>query len=354
MRCSNARVRIPDLICTRGFRDIIFIQRMNRKHHYDLSWDKPKLPVHRRDCLEVTERVDYAGHVLQPLDEDEARRVVGTMAERGIDAIAVCFLFSFVRPEHELRMREIIAEVHPKAEVSLSHEVFPRWREYERASTTILDAYLKPLVRGYVANVDDGLRANGIDTHFLMMKSNGGVTDAASVARKPIDLMVSGPVGGVLAAVYLGQLTGRPNLISIDMGGTSFDVSLIADGKRTGRTASSSNGAFRSARRWSTSRRSAPAAARSPGSTKAACCASDRAAPGHSRGRPATGGAAPSRPSPTPTWCSGGSNPDYFLGGEMTLDSRGRAAARRALAERSAMRRRRRPRHHRSRRLGTW
>ena len=109
--------------------------------------------------------------------------------------------------------------------------MFPRWREYERASTTILDAFLKPLVRRYVRNVHDGLQANGIHTNFLMMKSNGGMTDSGSVANKPIDLMVSGPVGGVLAAVYLGQLTGRRNIISTDMGGTSFDVSLIADGK---------------------------------------------------------------------------------------------------------------------------
>jgi N-methylhydantoinase A len=218
-------------ICTHGFRDIIFIQRMNRKRHYDLSWDKPKLPVHRRDCMEVVERVDYRGEVLQSLDEDTARLAIITLRDRGVQAIAVCFLFAYLHPQHELRMRELISEIHPDADVSLSHEVFPRWREYERASTTILDAFLKPLVREYVNNIHSGLKAAGVHTKLLLMKSNGGITDHASVARRPIDLMVSGPVGGVLAAVHLGGLTGRRGIISTDMGGTSFDVSLIADGK---------------------------------------------------------------------------------------------------------------------------
>ncbi len=218
-------------ISTKGFRDVIFIQRMNRKHHYDLTWDKPKLPVNRHDCLEVEERVDYQGKVLCPLDEASAREVILEFKRRGIEAIAVCFLFSYLHPQHELRMRDLVEELYPEAYVSLSHEVYPRWREYERASTTILDAFLKPLVHTYVHNLHDGLMSNKVNTHFLMMKSNGGITDYASVAKKPVDLMVSGPVGGVLAAVYLGNLTGRKNLVATDMGGTSFDVSLIVNGQ---------------------------------------------------------------------------------------------------------------------------
>ena len=218
-------------ICTEGFRDIIFIQRMNRKQHYDLTWDKPKLPVNRRDCLEVTERVDYRGEVLQPLDEAMARAVILECKERDLEAIAVCFLFSYLHPQHELRMRELIEELYPAVNVSLSHEVYPRWREYERASTTIMDAYLKPLVHTYVHNLHDGLLANDVKTHFLMMKSNGGVTDYSSVAKQPVDIMISGPVGGVLGAVHLGKLTGLKNLIATDMGGTSFDVSMIVDGQ---------------------------------------------------------------------------------------------------------------------------
>ncbi len=218
-------------IATKGFRDVIFIQRMNRKHHYDLTWDKPKLPVNRQDCFEVAERVNYKGEVLEPLNEAGARKVILEFKQRGIEAIAVCFLYSYLHPQHELRMRELITELFPEASVSLSHEVYPRWREYERASTAILDAFLKPLVHNYVNNLNEGLVSNKVKTHFLMMKSNGGITDYASVAKKPVDLMVSGPVGGVLAAVYLGNLTGRKNLIATDMGGTSFDVSLIVNGQ---------------------------------------------------------------------------------------------------------------------------
>ena len=218
-------------ICTKGFRDIIFIQRMNRKHHYDLTWDKPKLPVNRRDCLEVMGRVDYKGDVLHPLDEEMAREVILEFKRRSIEAIAVCFLFSYLHPQHELRMRELVEDLYPEAYVSLSHEVYPRWREYERASTTIMDAYLKPLVHAYVHNLHEGLLANKIQTHLLMMKSNGGVTDYSSVAKQPVDILISGPVGGVLSAVHLGNLTGRKNLIAADMGGTSFDVSLIVNGE---------------------------------------------------------------------------------------------------------------------------
>jgi N-methylhydantoinase A len=217
-------------ICTAGFRDIIYIQRMNRKHHYDLSWDKPVLPVARRNCFEVAGRFNVDGDELIPFDYAGARRVAEEINARGLEAVAVCFLFSFKNGGHELAMREILQEVGPEIDVSLSHEVYPRWREYERASTTIIDAYLKPLVRGYIGNISEGLQETG-PANLLLSKSNGGVTEAAAIARKPVDLILSGPVGGVLAAVQLGRITGRSNLISTDMGGTSFDVSIIVDGQ---------------------------------------------------------------------------------------------------------------------------
>jgi N-methylhydantoinase A len=218
-------------ICNAGFRDIIFIQRMNRKHHYDLTWDKPVLPVARRNCFEVGGRIDVDGVELQPLDRDAARRVANEIKQRSIQAVAVCFLFSFKNGDHELAMREILKEVCPDVQVTLSHEVFPRWREYERASTSIIDAYLKPLVSRYVGNISDGLKERGISAKLLLSKSNGGITECSAIARKPIDLILSGPVGGVLAAAQLGRITGRKNLISADMGGTSFDVSMIVDGQ---------------------------------------------------------------------------------------------------------------------------
>ncbi len=218
------------LIATEGFRDVVFIQRMNRKHHYDLQWDKPQPFVERQYCVEVRERVDHRGEVLVPLDEDGARRAVRDLRERGVEAIAVSFLFSYLNPAHELRLREIILEEFPEAYVSLSHEVYPRWREYDRTSSTLADAFLKPRIDSYLHNLSDGLSGGGMRGHFLVMKSNGGMEDHRAAVKRPIDLIMSGPVGGVLSAIYFGQVTGRSNLLAMDMGGTSFDVSLIADG----------------------------------------------------------------------------------------------------------------------------
>lgn len=222
---------LPALITTKGFRDVAFIQRINRKHHYDLSWDKPKPFVERRHCYEVAERVNYKGEVVTSLDEQGARAVIGAIKEAGIAEVAVSFLFSYVNPAHELRMRQLIAEVYPDAAVSLSHEVYPRWREYDRTSTVLADAYLKSLIADYVGNLAAGLRAASHTMNFLIMKSNGGVQEASAAAAKPIDLLVSGPAGGVLSATFFGKLTGRPNLVCMDMGGTSFDVSLIKNGE---------------------------------------------------------------------------------------------------------------------------
>ncbi len=223
--------QLPGLITTRGFSDLVFIQRMNRKHHYDLQWDKPIPFVERRHCLEVDERCNYKGEIVEPLDEEAAREAARRLRDEGLSDIAVCFLFSYVNPANELRMREIIAEEHPGARVSLSHEVYPRWREYDRMSTTLADAFLKTLVGEYIEDVAAGLAPIGVDANFLMMKSNGGLVDHRAASAKPVDLLVSGPVGGVLSALYFGSLVGRENLISMDMGGTSFDVSLIEGGE---------------------------------------------------------------------------------------------------------------------------
>ncbi|MCY3805167.1 MAG: hydantoinase/oxoprolinase family protein [bacterium] len=228
--------RLPGLITTQGFSDMVFIQRMNRKHHYDLQWDKPIPFAERRHCLEVDERCNYKGEIIEPLDEEGAREAARRLRDEGLSDIAVCFLFSYVNPANELRMREIIAEECPGARVSLSHEVYPRWREYDRMSTTLADAFLKTLVGEYIEDVASGLAPIGVDANFLMMKSNGGLVDHRAASAKPVDLLVSGPVGGVLSALYFGSLVGRQNLISMDMGGTSFDVSLI-EGGQANRTA---------------------------------------------------------------------------------------------------------------------
>ena len=218
-------------VCTKGFTDIIFIQRMNRKHHYDLKWDKPKLPLERRHCFDIDERVNYKGEVLKDLDDKDVVKLAKIIKKEKIESVAVCCLFSYLLPDHEIRIREIFKNLLPNVKISLSHEVFPRWREYERASTTIIDAFLKPSVSAYVKNLQNGLKKNNYNSNLLMMKSNGGVTDFNSVTERPSDIILSGPVGGVIASQYIGKVTKRKNLISADMGGTSFDVSLIFNGK---------------------------------------------------------------------------------------------------------------------------
>ena len=218
-------------VCTKGFTDIIFIQRMNRKHHYDLKWDKPKLPLERRHCFDIDERVNYKGEVLKDLDDKDVVKLAKIIKKEKIESVAVCCLFSYLFAGHEIRIREIFKNLLPNVKISLSHEVFPRWREYERASTTIIDAFLKPSVSAYVKNLQKGLKKNNFNSNLLMMKSNGGVTDFNSVTERPSDIILSGPVGGVIASQYIGKVTKRKNLISADMGGTSFDVSLIFNGK---------------------------------------------------------------------------------------------------------------------------
>ena len=178
-------------VCTKGFTDIIFIQRMNRKHHYDLKWDKPKLPLERRHCFDIDERVNYKGEVLKDLDDKDVVKLAKIIKKEKIESVAVCCLFSYLFAGHEIRIREIIKNLLPNVKISLSHEVFPRWREYERASTTIIDAFLKPSVSAYVKNLQNGLKKNNFNSNLLMMKSNGGVTDFNSVTDRPSDIILS-------------------------------------------------------------------------------------------------------------------------------------------------------------------
>ena len=216
-------------ITTKGFRDIPFIQKTHRKHHYDLKWIKPEPLVKRQNCVEVTERIDYKGRVLVSLDKQEAARTVAEFKRKGIASIAVCFLFSYINPIHEIEMAKIIERVYPEARVSLSYDLDPQWREYDRASTTIANAYLQPLIGRHAVELARGLAQEGVKAPLLIMKSNGGVMSHEAAAKKPISMLVSGPVGGVLAGVYYCNLLEIANMITIDMGGTSFDVSLVSN-----------------------------------------------------------------------------------------------------------------------------
>jgi N-methylhydantoinase A len=219
-------------IATRGFRDVPFIQRGNRRSHYDLSWVKPKPFCLRRDAYEVNERIDHKGRVLAPLDETEIRALAKRLHDESeVAAVAVNLLFSFVRPDHELRIRDIFAEEAPGLPVSLSFEIDPRWKEDQRAMTTLADAYIKPLVRQQVKSFRERAMAAGISGRIAMMKSNGSEVSTEAAEERPINLAVSGPTGGVIAAKHLATAKGIRNLATLDIGGTSTDVSIVVDGQ---------------------------------------------------------------------------------------------------------------------------
>jgi N-methylhydantoinase A len=215
------------LLTTDGFRDILRIQRVTRPDHFDLHWVKPKHFVPRSRCVGIPERVLRDGTVLTPLDESAVRRAVARLREEGdVAAIAVSYLFSFVNPDHELRTRELIAELWPEVRVSLSHDVLPRWREYERTSTTVLDAYLKPVMDDYLRALDEECERSGIGQLFIL-RSNGGAMTSERAREQPVSLVRSGPSGGVMASSHLGRLLGLGDLIAADMGGTSFEACLL-------------------------------------------------------------------------------------------------------------------------------
>jgi N-methylhydantoinase A len=215
------------LLTTDGFRDILRIQRVTRPNHFDLHWVKPRHFVPRARCFGVPERVLRDGSVLVELDEDAVREAVTGLRDSGeVSAIGVSYLFSFVNPDHEIRTRELIEEVWPGVQVSLSHEVLPRWREYERTSTTVLDAYLKPLMHEYMSRLESECDEGGID-QLLILRSNGGVMSPAKAKEQPIALVRSGPSGGIMATSGVGTRLGLGDLIACDMGGTSFEACLL-------------------------------------------------------------------------------------------------------------------------------
>ncbi|MEC9455125.1 MAG: hydantoinase/oxoprolinase family protein [Pseudomonadota bacterium] len=219
-------------VTTAGFRDIPFIQRGNRRSHYDITWIKPKPLVKRRHCYEISERVMANGEVEIPLDEAGVRAMAKQIKNEGeIEALSVNFLFSYVRPDHEQRVKEILAEEVPDIPVSISYDVLPKWKEYERASTTIADAYIKPTVSKQVRNIRQRFADNGITDHIVVIKSNGGEMSLEAAENAPIQMTVSGPTGGVIAGKHIAKLVGIDHLVTIDMGGTSTDTSTIVGGK---------------------------------------------------------------------------------------------------------------------------
>lgn len=219
-------------ITTRGFRDIPFLQRHDRRNIYDLSYAKPKPPVARRDCFEVTERIDAAGNAILPLDESSVRRdLIPALATGSYDAIAICLLSAYVEPLHERRLRTLIAETLPGLRIACSHEIAREFREYERASTTLLSAYVQPVIDRYLDRFEAQLIESSFRGRFSVMQSNGGRLPATAMRNNAITALFSGPAAGVIGAIRQAAHSWRGNLITFDMGGTSTDVSLVENGE---------------------------------------------------------------------------------------------------------------------------
>lgn len=219
-------------LTTRGFRDIPFIGRGNRRNHYDLAWVKPKPFVKRRNAFEVNERVGPSGTVIEKLDEAQVGALADAMVAKGeIEAVAVVLMHSYLAPEHEFLIKKIFAERAPNIPVSISYEVLPKWKEHFRSSTTICDAFIKPVVNRQLRSIRDRLESENIGAKIVVMRSNGGEMTLEAAADAPIQVAVSGPAGGVIAAKQMAQLLGISNLVTLDMGGTSTDVSTIVDGR---------------------------------------------------------------------------------------------------------------------------
>jgi N-methylhydantoinase A len=219
-------------VTTRGFRDILFLQRHDRRSIYDLRYAKPAPPVRRRDCFEVTERLDARGEAVLPLDEDALRReLIPALAEGGYDAVAICLLSAYASPAHEARVAALVAEALPGLRIAASHAVAPEFREFERASTTLLSAYVQPVIDGYLDRFEARLAEAGFRGRFSVMQSNGGRLPGTAMRRNAITALFSGPAAGVVGAIRQAGRSGRRDLITFDMGGTSTDVSLVQGGE---------------------------------------------------------------------------------------------------------------------------
>ena len=223
------------LLVTKGFRGIYEVAEQSRPHGpaiFDIMYDRPPMLVPPSRTGEAAERVSFEGEVLLPLDEEALRQTVRELRDEDVKSIAVCLLFSFLAPQHEQRAREIIEEEIPGCSVSLSSEIVPQIREYYRLSTTVINAYLQPILARYIANLDGRLKAAGVVTpQKYIMQSNGGMSTFEATSKKAVATVLSGPAGGITASVHACRTTGVQNLITFDMGGTSCDVALIKDGE---------------------------------------------------------------------------------------------------------------------------
>jgi len=225
------------LLTTRGFRDVLIIGREKRYQVYDLQIEKPASLIPRRLIGEVTERVLADGIVRTPLDETDARRAIRELTARGVTTLAVCLLHAYLNPVHERRIAAIAAEEAPGLTVTLSHEVSPTFREYERTSTTVVNAYVMSIVREYLHGLATAMEQRGYRGRLFVMQSSGGIATTEAMQRYPVRMIESGPAAGALMAAAYGELTGHHDLIAFDMGGTTAKLALIEKGRPATTTA---------------------------------------------------------------------------------------------------------------------
>lgn len=224
---------VAGMITTRGFRDIVHIGRHQRPLHYsvmqDIPWQAQPF-VQRRHRKVVTERiVPPTGEVLTPLDEDEVRAAATELREEGVEAVAVCFLFSYLNPEHERRAAAIVREEMPDAFVTTSADIFPQFREFERFTTATMSAFVGPKTGSYLDRLATSLEREGVEGELHVMMSSGGVASVRTAAERPVTMLLSGPAAGILGGQWAGALAGRRRLITFDMGGTSADIGIVTE-----------------------------------------------------------------------------------------------------------------------------
>src|SRR5437867_11242414 len=231
------KARGVGLLTTRGFRDVLIIGREKRYQVYDLQIEKPPALIPRRLIGEVTERILADGTVRTPLDEDDARRAIRELVAGGVTTLAVCLLHAYLNPSHERRVGALVAEVAPHVTVTLSHEVSPTFREYERTLTTVVNAYVMSTVREYLRGLATAMSRRGYRGRLFVMQSSGGIATAEAMQRYPVRMIESGPAAGALMAAAYGELTGHRDLIAFDMGGTTAKLALIEKGQPATTTA---------------------------------------------------------------------------------------------------------------------
>src|SRR5690606_27584207 len=218
------------LITTKGFRDVLEIGRLRMPQLYDMDWDKPVPLVPRRLRMEVAERLDFKGNIITPLDEENVAEVVRNLQAAGVESIAVCLLHSYVNPVHEKRIVEIIQNIAPDISTSASYLVLPEIREFERTSTTVVNAFIRPVVSDYLGALEKALAEKAVRAPVMVMQSSGGIIPASSARELPAYCIESGPASGAIAAARVGRQLGIENIIAFDMGGTTAKACLIEGG----------------------------------------------------------------------------------------------------------------------------